>query len=174
MFRNSAGVVLLQLYKVLLWCPVRSMSILKTFRQTVLCFGGLCVTPLIGVHGVSAGGRSWDMDWSCSTTGNPILPVGLGLPRDTSRCVGYHGYCIRSKVCPKPFAAFGTCSWRQKTCCVGMCGNPAQAGNVWRGEYWSQQNDLFISSPNSPRPLLSSTQMDLAVPVLMAARSPRT
>nr|6QES_A Chain A, Gallinacin-11 [Gallus gallus] len=40
------------------------------------------------------------------------------LPRDTSRCVGYHGYCIRSKVCPKPFAAFGTCSWRQKTCCV--------------------------------------------------------
>ncbi|NXJ08707.1 GLL11 protein, partial [Odontophorus gujanensis] len=43
---------------------------------------------------------------------------GLGLPRDTSRCVGYHGYCIRSKVCPKPFAAFGTCSWRQKTCCV--------------------------------------------------------
>uniref|UniRef100_A0A8C3KBL4 GLL11 protein n=1 Tax=Calidris pygmaea TaxID=425635 RepID=A0A8C3KBL4_9CHAR len=48
---------------------------------------------------------------------------GLGLPKDTLRCVGYHGFCFRSKSCPEPFAAFGTCSWRQKTCCIDTTSN---------------------------------------------------
>lgn len=110
-----------------LWVPMR---LLKPFGKAALGFGGICIRALIGVRGVSARGRPWEMDWSCSTAGNPILPVGLGLPKDTLRCVGYHGFCFHSKSCPEPFAAFGTCSRRQKTCCIGMCGNPAQAGNV--------------------------------------------
>ncbi|NXL89864.1 GLL11 protein, partial [Alectura lathami] len=43
---------------------------------------------------------------------------GLGLPKDTLRCVRHQGLCFRSKVCPEPFAALGTCSWRRKTCCI--------------------------------------------------------
>ncbi|NXE41720.1 GLL11 protein, partial [Ptilorrhoa leucosticta] len=48
---------------------------------------------------------------------------GLGLPRDTLRCLEHHGYCFHLKSCPEPFAAFGTCYRRRRTCCVGMCGN---------------------------------------------------
>ncbi|NXP62683.1 GLL11 protein, partial [Chloropsis cyanopogon] len=48
---------------------------------------------------------------------------GLGLPRDTLRCLEYHGYCFHLKSCPEPFAAFGTCYRRRRTCCVGLCGN---------------------------------------------------
>ncbi|RLV94645.1 hypothetical protein DV515_00013071 [Chloebia gouldiae] len=43
---------------------------------------------------------------------------GPGLPRDTSRCLEYHGYCFHLKSCPEPFAAFGTCYRRRRTCCV--------------------------------------------------------
>ncbi|KAF1501300.1 Gallinacin-11, partial [Eudyptula minor] len=48
---------------------------------------------------------------------------GLSLPKDTLRCVGYHGFCFHSKSCPEPFAAFGTCSRRQKTCCIDTTSN---------------------------------------------------
>ncbi|XP_025916868.1 gallinacin-11-like [Apteryx rowi] len=48
---------------------------------------------------------------------------GLGLPKDTLRCVAYHGFCFRSKACPAPFVAFGTCSRRQKTCCIDTTSN---------------------------------------------------
>ncbi|NXD85523.1 GLL11 protein, partial [Halcyon senegalensis] len=41
---------------------------------------------------------------------------GLGLPKDTLHCLGYHGFCFRPKKAP--FAAFGTCSWHHKTCCI--------------------------------------------------------
>ncbi|NXY48429.1 GLL11 protein, partial [Ceuthmochares aereus] len=51
-----------------------------------------------------------------------VVP-GLGLPKDTLRCVGYHGSCLRAKSCPKPFAAFGTCAWRQKICCIDTTSN---------------------------------------------------
>ncbi|OWK50015.1 Gallinacin-11, partial [Lonchura striata] len=63
-----------------------------------------------------------------STTGNPIPPVGPGLPRDTLRCLEYHGYCFHLKSCPEPFAAFGTCYRRRRTCCLGTCGSRAQQG----------------------------------------------
>ncbi|NXN91432.1 GLL11 protein, partial [Rhinopomastus cyanomelas] len=43
---------------------------------------------------------------------------GLGLPKDTLRCVRHQGFCFRPQLCPEPFAALGTCSWHQKTCCV--------------------------------------------------------
>uniref|UniRef100_A0A8B9I2F5 Beta-defensin-like domain-containing protein n=2 Tax=Anser TaxID=8842 RepID=A0A8B9I2F5_9AVES len=48
---------------------------------------------------------------------------GLGLPKDTLRCVRYHGFCFQPKACPPPFAAFGTCSERQKTCCIDATSN---------------------------------------------------
>uniref|UniRef100_A0A8C3BJJ3 Beta-defensin-like domain-containing protein n=1 Tax=Cairina moschata TaxID=8855 RepID=A0A8C3BJJ3_CAIMO len=48
---------------------------------------------------------------------------GLGLPKDTLRCVRYHGFCFQPKACPSPFAAFGTCSQRQKTCCIDTTSN---------------------------------------------------
>ncbi|NXH10387.1 GLL11 protein, partial [Bucco capensis] len=42
----------------------------------------------------------------------------LGLPKDTLRCVAVHGFCLRARSCPEPFAAFGTCAWHHKTCCI--------------------------------------------------------
>ncbi|NXR57974.1 GLL11 protein, partial [Rhadina sibilatrix] len=48
---------------------------------------------------------------------------GLGLPRDTRRCLEYHGYCFHLKSCPEPFAAFGTCYRRRRTCCVDTTSN---------------------------------------------------
>ncbi|NXU57543.1 GLL11 protein, partial [Turnix velox] len=53
----------------------------------------------------------------------PFFLVGLSLPRDTLRCLGYHGFCFQSKSCPRPFAAFGTCSWNRKTCCIDTTSN---------------------------------------------------
>lgn len=122
------------LYKGLPWSLVRSTRLLRTSGESVLCFWGICIRTLLGVHGVSGGGRPWEMDWSRSISGNAVLPVGLGLPKDTLRCVRYHGFCFQPKACPPPFAAFGTCSERQKTCCIGTDGNPARAGSIWRGD----------------------------------------
>ncbi|NXF08049.1 GLL11 protein, partial [Smithornis capensis] len=48
---------------------------------------------------------------------------GLGLPKDTLRCLEYHGSCFPFKSCPKPFAAFGTCYGRSKTCCIDTTSN---------------------------------------------------
>ncbi|XP_039237888.1 gallinacin-11-like [Pipra filicauda] len=48
---------------------------------------------------------------------------GLGLPKDTQHCLEYHGYCFHLKSCPKPFAAFGTCYRRRKTCCIDTTSN---------------------------------------------------
>ncbi|KAM9563716.1 gallinacin-11-like [Guaruba guarouba] len=48
---------------------------------------------------------------------------GLGLPKDTLRCVEYHGFCFRSKSCPAPFATFGMCSRHQKTCYIDTTSN---------------------------------------------------
>uniref|UniRef100_A0A8C3XEI9 Beta-defensin-like domain-containing protein n=1 Tax=Cyanoderma ruficeps TaxID=181631 RepID=A0A8C3XEI9_9PASS len=60
-----------------------------------------------------------------SSSGNSeeLRVLGLGLPRDTLRCLDYHGYCFHRKSCPEPFAAFGTCYRRRRTCCVDTTSN---------------------------------------------------